>query len=260
MTTKPENILYWATARKLGFYLENNSEELAKFAKTLNECGVDLTTETFRNFVAVTMSNGEKQLLCLKETDGKDMPENKIPSEHFLTVGQAATTLPLRGSIFQSVITQNFAKIPVTDGVKIPDQKPNQALVFLGGGKNGADVTATILAQVCTHENGKKPEASQLDYNGADATFSSIKRWLVEGLKKGVWQNPSKDKLTEHKELDVKFIELDKVVRIAKDGDNFKSVPPISMISEFEAERDYFSSLSRPGIAPTSKATETISR
>ena len=189
----------------------------------------------------------------------QNLPLGKLTFNEIIKDEEIATTLPLSGSVFNSVITQNFASAPERDGVKIPDRKPNQCLIFLGGNKNDENIKNSLLVQVCTHENGKKPEAHQLDWNGAGNGYGNevplyiVERWLAKGAKTGVWENPSKDKLVEHKELDVKFIELGTVVRIAKDGDNFKSVPPISMISMFHNMSE---GMRLPGSLPDSKAPE----
>lgn len=232
------NTLYESIARKLDFNISGNAVEVKKFAETLRQSGIDITNKTYRNFVAVTMPDGTKQILCLKETPGTDMSPGIISTASANTKikpEKAAVTLPLRGSVFQSVITQYFASIPEKDGVKIPDQKPNQCLVFVGANKDGADVTATILAQVCTYEKGKKPEAAQLDWNGADASLQNVKTWLTQGASNGEWKNPSKDKLPGHKQLEVKLIELDKVVRIEKTGGEYRSVTPQSLVEAMES-------------------------
>lgn len=221
-------LFYKSLAKKLGFDISDKPDELSKFTQTVNECGIDINHDTFRQFVAVTMPDGEKQILCLKETKGQDyfslISEDK----------EIAATLPISNAsnIFNSVRAQNFASIQEQNGIQaILDRKPNQCLVFVGGELYNGEFYRTLLSQV-SYNNAGRRECVQFDFHGSDASIHNMRIWLKKGAELGKWENPSSHYLQEHKELEVSFIELDKVVRIAKDEDNYISVPQISMFPD----------------------------
>lgn len=226
------NILYKSLAIRLGFDIANNEEELTKFIKTVNECGIDINKETFRNFVAVETEDGTKQILCLKETEGPDIAKDRGYSGLKMKFEEAETTLPLDGSINAQVTALQFAKIPEKDGVKIPDQKPNQCIIFTGG----VDGSHTLLPELLDTENYNPPRSVQLDWKGNPATWHNLTSWLRTGVAEGEFLNPSGKHLLSHKQLHVKIIELDKTVRIIKEGDNYVSVPPVSMFPNLKDE------------------------
>lgn len=231
------NILYKSLARKLGFDIANDDEELTKFIKTVNECGIDINNETYRNFVAIETEDGTKQILCLKETKEHTM---KCLSPYNVTMKfeEAETTLPLDDSIKAQVTAHQFAKIPEKDGVKVPDQKANQCIIFKGGREDSVNGGSNaLLPNIVDAENYSLPKSVQLDWGGKPPTLSDLMFWVDGGIENGEFLNPSSKHLLSHKQLHVKIIELDKTVRIIKDGDNYINVPHVSMFPNIKDEK-----------------------